>query len=54
MESPYSLEKGAELGRFELGSTVILLLRPGEGSFHDWQSGNAVRMGEPIGAVSVA
>ena len=54
MDSPYPLEKGAELGRFELGSTVILLLRPGEGSFHNWQPGDAVRMGEPIGAVPVA
>lgn len=54
MESPYPLEKGAELARFELGSTVILLLRPGEGSFHDWQSGDVVRMGEPIGTVPMS
>ncbi len=44
------LEQGAEMGRFNMGSTVILLL--GEGAV-DWSSGlvagQPVRMGEPIG-----
>jgi phosphatidylserine decarboxylase len=45
-----TLEKGEELGRFNMGSTVILLLPPGTA---DWdyplQQGAAVQMGHPIG-----
>jgi hypothetical protein len=42
---------GAELGRFELGSTVILLTRPGEVELHPLQNGDPVRLGAPIGRV---
>jgi phosphatidylserine decarboxylase len=42
--------RGAELGRFNMGSTVILLLPPGAA---DWDParpmGSAVRVGEPLG-----
>lgn len=45
----YSLTKGAELGRFEFGSTVILLFEPHK---IDWLSemkpGKTLRMGQPI------
>ena len=30
MQPPMPIERGAELGRFELGSTVIVLCRPDE------------------------
>jgi phosphatidylserine decarboxylase len=45
-----SLEAGAEMGRFYLGSTVVLLFEPGR---IDWlgglQPGDPVRMGQAIG-----
>ncbi|HUL46174.1 MAG TPA: archaetidylserine decarboxylase [Steroidobacteraceae bacterium] len=43
------LEKGAEMGRFNMGSTVILLLPPGR---TEWQSdlgpGSTIRMGQAL------
>ncbi len=42
-----SLVKGAEMGRFLLGSTVVMLFPKGRAAFPaDWQPGRAVRMGE--------
>ena len=43
------LEQGAEMGRFLLGSTVVLLF-PGSGlQFNPaWMPGDAIRMGEPM------
>jgi len=49
LAAPPRLEAGAELGRFELGSTVILLTRPGEAEWLPLKAGDAVRMGERIG-----
>jgi phosphatidylserine decarboxylase len=47
--APGRLERGAELGRFNMGSTVILLLPPGAA---DWvpalQPGSAVRVGQTL------
>ncbi len=44
-----SLEKGAEMGRFQLGSTVILLLPRGVASWEaELVEGSAVRMGARI------
>lgn len=41
--------RGAELGRFNMGSTVILLLPPGRYRWHDALSpGAAVRVGMPL------
>ncbi len=41
------LKKGDEMGRFLLGSTVVLLLPPGRLAFNTtWQPGGAIRMGE--------
>ena len=44
-----TLEKGAEMGRFNMGSTVILLLPPGRS---EWLSplaaGSAIRVGQPL------
>jgi phosphatidylserine decarboxylase len=48
---PYALAAGAELGRFELGSTVILLTRAGEAELDPLQPGDPVRMGARIGRV---
>jgi len=51
LEKPHALERGAELGRFLLGSTVILLTRPGEARLDSLQPGQALRLGQPIGAI---
>jgi phosphatidylserine decarboxylase len=50
--APATLAKGEEMARFNMGSTVILLLPPGAA---DWQSslvaGRVLRMGERIGTL---
>lgn len=51
LQPPYPLTRGAELGWFELGSTVILLGRPGEVTLHVLQPGDPIRMGEAIGTI---
>lgn len=46
------LERGAEMGRFNMGSTVITLLPPGavhEDALQGRGAGDAVRMGEKLG-----
>ena len=44
-----SLARGAEMGRFLLGSTVVLLLPPGPLRFNPrWAPGAAIRMGEAM------
>ena len=43
------LARGAEMGRFQLGSTVVLLFPRGPLRFaRPWHSGRAIRMGEPM------
>ncbi len=43
------LEKGAEMGRFNMGSTVILLLPPGRSEWlGELRSGSAVRVGQAL------
>ncbi|MCX7741863.1 MAG: archaetidylserine decarboxylase [Tepidimonas sp.] len=45
-----TLAQGAEMGRFLLGSTVIVLLPPGVARLAaDWAPGRPVRMGEAMG-----
>jgi phosphatidylserine decarboxylase len=50
--APLTLAKGEEMARFNMGSTVILLLPPGAA---DWQdtlvAGRTLRMGERIGTL---
>ncbi len=47
-----TLERGDELGRFNMGSTVILLLPPGRAQWEpSLQPGAAVRYGETIGQI---
>lgn len=47
---PITLEKGAELGRFKLGSTAIVLFGPGHvGWNQDLQATSAVQVGQCLG-----
>ncbi len=44
-----SLVRGQEMGRFLLGSTVVMLFPPGPLSFNpNWAPGGAIRMGEAM------
>jgi phosphatidylserine decarboxylase len=53
-ESPIAVAKGQELGAFEMGSTVILLLEPGRAAFApSIAPGARVRVGEAIGGPAV-
>jgi phosphatidylserine decarboxylase len=48
---PVLLSRGAEMGRFFLGSTVILLFPPGVAAWNDGcKAGRSVRMGEQLAA----
>jgi len=45
------LKKGAEMGRFMLGSTVVMLFAKGQLGFNPaWAPAGAIRMGEAMGA----
>jgi phosphatidylserine decarboxylase len=45
-----TLEKGAEMGRFNMGSTVILLFEPGRARWHPLlRAGSVVQLGQAIG-----
>src|ERR1700722_17135901 len=45
-----TLEKGAELGRFNMGSTVILLFEPKRAEWHPLlRAGSVVQLGQAIG-----
>jgi len=49
VEGEVVLEKGAEMGRFLLGSTVVMLFPKDVLRFgSDWAPGGSVRMGEPM------
>jgi len=49
VEGEVVLEKGAEMGRFLLGSTVVMLFPKDTLRFgSDWAPGGPVRMGEPM------
>ena len=46
------LAKGAELGRFNMGSTVILLFEPRRAAWHPTlRAGATVRVGESLGSM---
>jgi phosphatidylserine decarboxylase len=48
-EREITLARGAEMGRFLLGSTVVLLFPPGPLAFNPaWAPGRAIRMGEAM------
>jgi phosphatidylserine decarboxylase len=47
--TPLPVEKGAELGAFEMGSTVILVFEPGRVRLHPrLVAGTRVRVGEAL------
>jgi phosphatidylserine decarboxylase len=49
---PTALDKGAELGRFNMGSTIILLFEPNRARWHSSvRAGAVVRMGQSLGTV---
>ncbi len=51
--APVALRKGAECGRFNMGSTVILLFAPGRLVLSPTiAAGTPVRMGQPIGRLT--
>lgn len=48
-----TLEKGAEMGRFKLGSTVVLAFPENKSAFvESLQAGSAVRMGDAFGKIT--
>lgn len=52
-EQSLQLDKGQEMGRFNMGSTVILLLPPGTATWHETlQAGQTVRLGRRIGRLA--
>jgi phosphatidylserine decarboxylase len=49
---PTTLEKGAELGRFNMGSTVIMLFEPNRARWLPGvRAGSIVRLGQPLGVI---
>ena len=46
---PYPLKSGEEIGRFELGSTVVLLFRKEQVELNSLELNQTVRLGEIIG-----
>ena len=52
-EQAISFDKGEEMGRFRLGSTVIMVMPKGSVSWNSNQvAGKTVRMGEAFGALA--
>jgi phosphatidylserine decarboxylase len=50
---PVSLQKGEEMGRFLLGSTVVLLFPQGPMTFNpDWQPSGPVQLGQAMASVA--
>ena len=48
-QQPVALRQGEEMGRFVLGSTVVLLFPKGPLRFNaDWAASRAVRLGESM------
>jgi phosphatidylserine decarboxylase len=52
--APVRLEQGAEMGRFNMGSTVILVLPPNTVQWNsELAAGTTIRMGQPLAHVTV-
>jgi phosphatidylserine decarboxylase len=52
LETPFKLERGEEIGMFELGSTVICLFPPEQIELHELQLGQKIFLGQAIGRFS--
>ena len=50
-DPPRMVQKGAELGAFEMGSTVVAVTEPGCVDLVKMETGTAVRMGQRLGVV---
>ena len=51
LAKPLELERGAELARFEMGSTIVLVSPPGgPTTLPDLSEGQPVRLGQAIGS----
>jgi phosphatidylserine decarboxylase len=50
LAKPRTVERGGELARFELGSTIVLVAPPGGPTPKDLSHGDKVRLGESIGS----
>jgi phosphatidylserine decarboxylase len=51
--APLALARGAELGRFNMGSTVIVLLPPGRAAWRaSLGTGEQVRVGSTLGRLA--
>jgi len=54
-DSRIALRKGQEMGRFLLGSTIVMLFPQGVVTFHpDWAPTRPVRLGEAMGTIAGA
>jgi phosphatidylserine decarboxylase len=52
-ESPVHLKKGEEMGRFLLGSTVVMLFPQGPLKFNpDWAPARSIRLGEAMASIA--
>ena len=52
-DQPITVKKGAEMGRFKLGSTVVMCFaRPLD--FNDWTANSTIRMGQTLAAAEVS
>ena len=49
LDNPYKLEKGQEIGLFELGSTVICLFPPKQIELYDIKIGQMIKFGSSLG-----
>jgi phosphatidylserine decarboxylase len=50
-DKPFTLAQGQEMGRFNMGSTIIVLFEPGKMAWSsELEAEAAVKMGQPIGA----
>jgi phosphatidylserine decarboxylase len=49
LSTPYPVEAGEEIGRFELGSTVVLLFPKNQVELNSLELGQTVRLGEVLG-----
>lgn len=48
-QDPIHMKKGDEMGRFNMGSTVVMLLPPGMQAFNDrWHACDAIRLGQAM------